>query len=55
MFFPRGEVISDQFHHLMLCSFCKKFKEEQDQIGLERSARSSCLVFCVLCTVGEVA
>ena len=28
---------------------------KQDQIGLERSARWSCSVFCVLCTVGEVA
>ena len=30
-------------------------KVKQDQIGLERSARWSCSVFCVLCTVGEVA
>ena len=28
---------------------------QQDQIGLERSANWSCSMFCVLCTVGEVA
>ena len=28
---------------------------KQDQIGLERSAIWSCSVFCVQCTVGEVA
>ena len=33
----------------------QKRKMKQDQIGLERSARWSCSVFCVLCTVGEVA
>ena len=43
------------FSNTFFMSHGSYLRIKQDQIGLERSAKWSCSVFCKLCTVGEVA